>query len=257
MDSVTSDSSSEDGEEVNDNADDSIKTEAMSRSAKNRQADVLTSHNFISKFNFDDKKGEWCEYKLELPGETEKLLMVNIIEDLCNKVVVREIPRVGRCLRSAESSPGKILLTTEGVNFQAMWDQTDFLDVNGIKSNDIYAVLKTYGVEAARNTIVSEINNVFDKYAISVSSRHLDLIGDIMTREGTYLAFNRQGIDTSTSPFMKMSFETTCQFLTKAVLNGDTEQLESPSSQIVIGNLPEIGTGTFDVLNKFPIDLST
>ena len=257
MDSVTSDSSSEDGEEVNDNADDSIKTEAMSRSAKNRQADVLTSHNFISKFNFDDKNGEWCEYKLELPGETEKLLMVNIIEDLCNKVVVREIPRVGRCLRSPESSPGKMLLTTEGVNFQAMWDQTDFLDVNGIKSNDIYAVLKTYGVEAARNTIVSEINNVFDKYAISVSSRHLDLIGDIMTREGTYLAFNRQGIDTSTSPFMKMSFETTCQFLTKAVLNGDTEQLESPSSQIVIGNLPEIGTGTFDVLNQFPIDLST
>ena len=51
-----------------------------------------------------------------------------------------------------------------------------------------------------------------DTYGISVSSRHLDLIADMMTREGTYLAFNRQGIDSSTSAFMKMSYETTCQF---------------------------------------------
>jgi DNA-directed RNA polymerase I subunit RPA1 len=131
-----------------------------------------------------------------------------------------------------------------------MWEHDDFIDVNKITSNDIAAVLKTYGVEAARNTIVNEINNVFDRYAISVSSRHLDLIGDMMTREGTYLAFNRQGIDSSTSAFMKMSYETTCQFLTKAVLDGTTEDLESPSAQIVVGKLSNVGTGSFDVLAK-------
>ncbi|GMG15182.1 unnamed protein product [[Candida] boidinii] len=134
-----------------------------------------------------------------------------------------------------------------------MWEHEAFIDVNGIRSNDIAAVLKTYGVEAARNTIVYEINNVFGRYAISVSSRHLDLIADMMTREGSYLAFNRQGIDSSTSSFMKMSYETTCQFLTKAVLDNEREELESPSARIVMGKLSNVGTGSFDVMAAMPI----
>ncbi|CUM67120.1 uncharacterized protein PRCAT00004809001 [Priceomyces carsonii] len=255
----TSDEEMEDGESVNssssdegeENEDEDVnmeqKTTQLSKAAKDRQAEVISSHNLITKFNFDDEGGEWCEFQLELDGSSQKLLMVNIIEELCRKVVVREIPRIGRCLHPEPGADGKRILTTEGVNFQAMWEQDDFIDVNGITSNDIYAVLKTYGVEAARNTIVNEINNVFDRYAISVSSRHLDLIADMMTRDGTYLAFNRQGIDNSTSSFMKMSYETTCQFLTKAVLDGDKEEIESPSASIVMGKLANIGTGSFDI----------
>lgn len=226
----------------------------LSRSAKDRQSEVIASHNMVTQFNFDDELGEWCEFKLELNGnETQKLLMVNIVEDLLRKVVVREIPHIGRCIRpEPDAKTGKRILTTEGVNFRAMWDQDDFINVNGITSNDVYAVLKTYGVEAARNTIVNEIYRVFDTYGISVSSRHLDLIADMMTREGTYLAFNRQGIDSSTSAFMKMSYETTCQFLTKAVLDGDREELESPSAKIVMGKLSNVGTGSFDVFAQMP-----
>lgn len=178
--------------------------------------------------------------------------MVNIVEEICRKVVVREIPQIGRCLRPQVGADGARVLTTEGVNFRSMWEQDDFIDVNSITSNDIANVLKTYGVEAARNTIVNEIYRVFDTYGISVSSRHLDLIADMMTREGSYLAFNRQGIDTSTSAFMKMSYETTCQFLTKAVLDGEREDLESPSARIVMGKLSKVGTGSFDVFARMP-----
>lgn len=218
----------------------------LSKSAKSRQQEVITNHNFVTKFNFDDEEGQWCEFDIQLIGNIEKLLMVNIIEDLSKKIVVREVPKIGRCLHPN----GERHLITEGVNFKAMWDQDDFIEVNKISSNDIYQVLKTYGVEAARNTIVREINNVFERYAINVSSRHLDLIGDMMTREGTYLAFNRQGIDSSTSAFMKMSYETTCQFITKSVLNGDVERLESPSANIVMGKMSNVGTGTFDLFAK-------
>lgn len=253
-DSEESEADSEDDDnmvldEAKDKAPKQPKT--LSKSAKDRQAEVVSSHHFIKKYDFDDENGEWCEFEIELLGDVQKLLMVNIIEDLCREVVVREIKNIGRCLRPQPDGE-KRLLTTEGVNFKAMWEQDDFIDVNGIRSNDISAVLRTYGVEAARNTIVNEINNVFSTYAISVSSRHLDLIADMMTREGTYLAFNRQGIDSSTSAFKKMSYETTCQFLTKAVLDGDTEDLESPSATIVLGKLSSIGTGSFDVMAKMP-----
>lgn len=251
-DESTSSSSDDedDDEEVKFDNKSNLETSEMSKAAKDRQMDVISSHHMVTKYNFDDMNGEWCEFDLKLYGETQKLLMVNIIEDMCRKVVVREVPRIGRCVRPQPEAGGERVLTTEGVNFRAMWEHDDFINVNRITSNDIAAVLKTYGVEAARNTIVNEINNVFDRYAISVSSRHLDLIGDMMTREGTYLAFNRQGIDSSTSAFMKMSYETTCQFLTKAVLDGTTEDLESPSSQIVVGKLSNVGTGSFDVLAK-------
>ncbi|KAI5950805.1 RPA190 [Candida jiufengensis] len=244
-----SDSDSED-EDGDTNMD---KKPELSKSAKDRQAEVISNHNMVTNFNFDDEKGEWCEFKLELNGnETQKLLMVNIVEDLLRKTVVRQIPNIGRCLRPEPDASGKRILTTEGVNFKAMWEEEDFIDVNSITSNDIASVLNTYGVEAARNTIVNEIYRVFDTYGISVSSRHLELIADMMTREGTYLAFNRQGIDSSTSSFMKMSYETTCQFLTKAVLDGDREELESPSAKIVMGKLSNVGTGSFDIFAQMP-----
>ena len=251
-DDDSSDNNSSSSEEEDDDDEDKMDVDSkdkkveLSKLAKDRQMEVITRHNLVTKFNFDDENGEWCEFDLKIIGNIEKLLMVNMIEELSGKIVVREVPKIGRCLHPENERH----LTTEGVNFKAMWEQEDFLKIDSITSNDIVAVLKTYGVEAARNTIVREINNVFERYAISVSSRHLDLIGDMMTREGTYLAFNRQGIDSSTSAFMKMSYETTCQFITKSVLNGDREDIESPSANIVMGKLSNIGTGTFDLFSK-------
>ena len=259
-DSDSSDDESSDSENDNDDEMDidtnkkdkeSLGKRNLSKLAKARQHEVIVGHTFVTEYDFDDENGSWCDFKLELSAETQKLLMVNIVEDVCKKCVVREVKNIGRCLHPSDEQ-GVRQLVTEGVNFQEMWEHDSFINVNNIRSNDVAAVLKVYGVEAARNTIVNEINRVFSTYAISVSSRHLDLIADYMTREGTYLAFNRQGIDSCTSSFMKMSYETTCQFLTKAVLNSDREDLKSPSARIVMGKLNLAGTGAFDLMSKMP-----
>ncbi|SCU91059.1 LADA_0F07866g1_1 [Lachancea dasiensis] len=250
MDSDSSSSDSEDDDSDEKTLAEKPKNE-LTKSQRDRQSAIISSHRFITKYNFDDDEGTWCQFSIGLAADTEKLLMVNIVEDICRKSVIREVKNIDRCVHP-EPENGKRILVTEGVNFQEMWDQDTFIDVNGITSNDVASVLKTYGVEAARNTIVNEINNVFSRYAISVSFRHLDLIADMMTRQGTYLAFNRQGMETSTSSLMKMSYETTCQFLTKAVLDNESESLESPSARIVLGKLNNVGTGAFDVLAKVP-----
>ncbi|EDO15790.1 hypothetical protein Kpol_1040p3 [Vanderwaltozyma polyspora DSM 70294] len=249
--SESDDDESESDEEMTDVNENVSSNKNLNKSQRDRQSAIISNHKFISKYNFDDEAGKWCEFKLDLAADTEKLLMVNIVEDICRKTVIRQVPFIDRCVHP-EPENGKRVLVTEGVNFQAMWDQEAFIGVDGITSNDVSAVLKTYGVEAARNTIVNEINNVFSRYAISVSFRHLDLIADMMTRQGTYLAFNRQGMETSTSSLMKMSYETTCQFLTKAVLDNENEELKSPSARIVLGKLNNVGTGAFDVLSKVP-----
>jgi hypothetical protein len=132
-------------------------------------------------------------------------------------------------------------------------------------SNDIYGLLKTYGVEMARTAIFREITNVFGVYSIKVDRRHLELIADYMvsnvpysvsvglmllqqTFDGGYKPFSRRGISTLSSPLLKASFETTAAFISDATLYGDFDDLTSPSGRIVIGRPIAAGTGVFDVV---------
>jgi DNA-directed RNA polymerase I subunit RPA1 len=57
-------------------------------------------------------------------------------------------------------------------------------DLQKIYTNDIAALLRTYGVEAAMKAIVLEISGVFAVYGISVNPRHLSLIAASMTKSG-------------------------------------------------------------------------
>ena len=107
---------------------------------------------------------------------------------------------------------------TEGCNLQGVWDFADLVDINEIYTNDISAILKTYGVEAARSAITQEIASVFGVYGIDVDARHLSLIADYMTFEGGYKPFNRMGMDSNPSPFTQMSYERTTHFLTTSTL---------------------------------------
>ena len=78
-------------------------------------------------------------------------------------------------------------LTTNGSNFHGLWDfaagsEDSLLEEDDIYSNDIYAILKTYGVEMARAAILKEMGGVFSAYNIQVDRRHLELIADYMVR---------------------------------------------------------------------------
>ncbi|BFZ63239.1 hypothetical protein YB2330_004359 [Saitoella coloradoensis] len=203
----------------------------------------------VSDFSFDDVNGEWCEVELTYPSDSRKLLMVNIVEQVCTQTIMHELKGIDRCFRLPNESEMDTSrnLATEGINFKGMWEYQDIIDKDTMYSNDIAAILRTYGVEAARSAIVREVSGVFGVYGIGVDTRHLSLIADYMTFEGGYRAFNRMGIESSSSPFLKMSYETTCHFLTQASLYKDYETLESPSASVVLGKIAGVGTGAFDV----------
>lgn len=76
-------------------------------------------------------------------------------------------------------------LTTNGSNLRGMWEfasgsDESILEDDEIYSNDIYAILKTYGVEMARAAILREMKGIFAVYSIDVNKRHLELIADYM-----------------------------------------------------------------------------
>ena len=70
--------------------------------------------------------------------------------------------------------------------------------------------------------------------------------------QGEYRACNRIGINSSVSPFLKMSFETATHFLTDATLHGTPDLMDSPSARIVLGRVVEMGTGAISLLQNFP-----
>ncbi|KAM0201649.1 hypothetical protein ACHAPA_003743 [Fusarium lateritium] len=219
-------------------------------SAKARSDRVLEQNAEITDFVFDEKSGTACSFTLEFESTIPKVLMLNLVQDAVKKTVIQEIAGVGACTFVEEK--GAKVIHTAGVNLQAMQRYSDFIDPNRIQTNDIAAVLAVYGVEAARQNIVQELAGVFGSHGIKVDNRHLNLIGDHMTRNGGFTPFNRMGLNGNVSPFTKMSFETTLAFLKDAVLDGDWDDLSTPSGRLVMGRLGKVGTGGFDVLAQLP-----
>ena len=144
----------------------------------------------------------------------------------------------------------KYQLFLEGVNFPSVFHQSEKIDINKIQSNDIGSILKIYGIEACRNSIVKEIVDVFDVYSINVDKRHLYLVADYMTFQGQYRSFNRIGMELTSSPFLKISFETSMSYLINSALTKESDNTRSSSSRIVLGLVPEVGTGMFDIMHK-------
>ncbi|KAM5359034.1 hypothetical protein ACJZ2D_014788 [Fusarium nematophilum] len=224
--------------------------EGINWSARARTERVLEAYAEVTDFAMDGKLGTECSFTLEFDSIIPKVLMLNLVQEAVKKTVVQEISGVGAC--SFVDEKGTRVIHTAGVNLQAMQRYSDFIDPNRIQTNDIAAVLSVYGVEAARNNIVQELAGVFGSHGIKVDNRHLNLIADHMTRNGGFTPFNRMGLKGNVSPFTKMSFETTLAFLKDAVLDGDWDDLTTPSSRLVMGRLGKVGTGGFDVLAQLP-----
>lgn len=219
---------------------------AASRWAMARAERVQEAYDEVTDFQCDERKGEWCSASLEFDSAIPKVLMLNLVQDAIARTLIREIGGIGSC------SLVQGVIHTSGSNLTQMQKHSDYIDPHRILTNDIAAVLDVYGVEACRNNIVRELAGVFGSHGIKVDNRHLNLIADYMTRNGGFTAFSRMGLRGNVSPFTKMSFETTLAFLKDAVLDGDWDDLTTPSSRLVMGRLGKVGTGGFDVLTQLP-----
>ncbi|KAI8868419.1 beta and beta-prime subunits of DNA dependent RNA-polymerase [Ramicandelaber brevisporus] len=216
----------------------------------NRERRIKENSAHVTGYRFAN---DAVEIDMHFPARTRKVLMVAIVEKVCHETIVREVRNISTCtLQDLDVGDAKKLgysqhLVLDGVNFRGVWPLYEFIDINKIDTNDIAAVLRTYGVEACYNAIMRQIMAVFKPFGISIDRRHLSLIADYMTFEGGFKPFNRYGIESQTSPLLKMSFETTCHFLTTATLHGEFDNLDSPSARIVMGRPMLGGTGAFNV----------
>jgi DNA-directed RNA polymerase I subunit RPA1 len=221
------------------------------------EEEALKSGNpHLVRYKFNQKK-DICRIQLSYVSNSPKLLLLPIVERCARAAVVQSIPGLTTCTLTNEKTRDPAtgaegtedIITTSGVNLLAMRDYQDIINPHTLYTNSVHAMLNLYGVEAARATIVKEIDSVFRGHGISVDLRHLLLIGDAMTQSGGYKAFSRNGVvRESGSVLAKMSFETVMGFLRDAVLDGEVDSLTGPSARIVVGKRGAVGTGSFDVV---------
>lgn len=213
---------------------------------------VLQASAQVKDYKFDTKKEEWCEVTLQFNILDSKIDLPSLIDLDIRKAVVHEVPGVTRCFLSTQKN-GEVHLKTEGINILEVYKYSDFLDISRLYSNDIHAMAGRYGIEAAGRVIIKEVQNVFGAYGIDVDYRHLSLLADYMTFEGSYKPFNRVAMETCSSPLQQMSFETTMHFLVNASIHGSHDALKSPSAQLVTGKLVTCGSGSFELMNRITV----
>ncbi|TVU08159.1 hypothetical protein EJB05_41549 [Eragrostis curvula] len=186
------------------------------------------------------------------------ILLAQIAEKTARSIFVKSCSNIDRCKVVKEKEKDnimKVYLQTAGVNFETFWDLEDRLDITNISSNEIYAMLKTYGVELARATVIKEVSRVFGHYGITVDPRHLNMIADFMTFDGGYRPMNRMGMGQyCTSPFGKMTFETATKFIVEAATHGEVDSLECPSASVCLGQPAKVGTGIFGLLQNLDLE---
>ena len=182
-------------------ADEAEEKKAARSAAKDREDRIKGDKktNDVVQFAFDDGKGDTCTFMMEYDAATAKILMLHLVENAARSSLIQSVPGIASCILDEESTkqaPGSVPhLVTSGVNIRAMWEYQHIIHPHHLYTNSIHDILHHYGVEAARAAIVLELQSVFSGHGISVDVRHLTLIADFMTRDGSIRLLVGWGIE--------------------------------------------------------------
>ena len=213
-----------------------------------RAKKVLGTFPQVKQYTYDEQKHRWCEITFSLPLSTCFIMIAPVLKNLVTRCVVRQAEGIKRAFVKEEN--GEIFITTDGANIRELWKYHEKLDMNRLYSNDIMLIANTYGIEAATRSISRELSSVFKMYGISIDPRHLSLIADYQTVDGRFRGCNRIAMECNVSPFQQMSFETPMKFLKDSTIGRMTDYIDSPSANIMSGQLVKSGTGCFDLIQN-------
>jgi DNA-directed RNA polymerase subunit A" len=119
-------------------------------------------------------------------------------------------------------------------------------------TNDIHEIVTELGIEASRAAIIRELKSTLEQAGVSnVDIRHLMLVADMMTVDGTYQPIGRYGVaGEKGSVLARASFETPLKHLLDAAVHGEVDRLESVVENVMVGQPIKVGTGMVRLLSK-------
>ncbi len=190
------------------------------------------------------QQGTTLEFGPEEPSYRDLLQLVEELRDITFKGI-EDISRVViRWEEGDGDDDGEFVLYTEGSAFG------DTLAIEGVDAsrttcNNIHEIYRNLGVEAAREAIIEETHNTLAEQGLDdVNVRHLMLVADMMTTEGTIESIGRHGISGSKdSVLARAAFEVTVNHLLNAAVHGEIDELNGVTENVIVGKPIKLGTG--------------
>ncbi len=222
-----------------------IKTNKKTLDSKNISLDEIADN--VSKIRGIDVKIEKDSIKVSLDDPSYKKLLD--INEILKNLKVKGIDGIKRIIIRKEPNEGYVIYS-EGSNLEKV------LEIKGVDpyrttTNDIQAVGRVLGIEAARNMIIEEAYNTLSEQGLNVDRRHIMLVADVMTADGTIRAIGRHGVSKEKeSVLSRAAFEITVSHLLQAARRGETDKLGGVAENIIVGQPVNLGTGAVELVMK-------
>ncbi len=169
------------------------------------------------------------------------------INEILKKLKIKGIDGIKRVIIRKEPNEGYVIYS-EGSNL------TEVLEIEGVdpyrtSTNDIHAVARELGIEAARNMIIQEAHNTLSEQGLNVDLRHIMIVADVMTADGTVRAIGRHGVSGEKSSVLsRAAFEITVNHLLLASQRGEADTLNGVAENIIVGQPVNLGTGAVELV---------
>ncbi|MBX8631317.1 MAG: DNA-directed RNA polymerase subunit A'' [Thermoplasmata archaeon YP2-bin.285] len=149
---------------------------------------------------------------------------------------------------------GQYLENTDRARFQQLSSEDPsrlsqpLIDKTRVTTNNIEEIYSVLGVEAARNAIINEASSTLEEQGLVVDIRHIMLVADMMTNDGSVKAIGRHGISgRKSSVLARAAFEITSTHLLRAAIIGEEDHLDGVAENIIVGQPVTLGTGAVNI----------
>jgi DNA-directed RNA polymerase beta' subunit len=146
-----------------------------------------------------------------------------------------------------KTKDGEWYIEAEGSNLSVLLSK-EHIDNTRTKSDSVWEIYRILGIEAARIFIINEINNVIEHTGGYIDKRHVMLLADFICDKGIPRPVSRDGINRDVGPLSKSSFEEELKNFMEAGVMTESDDVNSVSSNIIVGKVGRIGTGLNDMI---------
>ena len=206
-------------------------------------ADKLVIRIRINPIKLLEKESDLYKAIRNFEGELLNNVVIKGVENISDVEVIAQKENVFDNM-GVMNTMNTWILKTNGLNLMKLFGQYG-IDYQNSYSNDPHEVNAVLGIEAARTLLINELI-VAD---VKTNYHHLSLLVDTMTSRGYLMSIDRHGINRSDiGPIARSSFEETTEQLVNASIWSEVDSLKGVSANIMLGRIPPVGTGAFDVL---------
>jgi DNA-directed RNA polymerase II subunit RPB1 len=124
----------------------------------------------------------------------------------------------------------------------------DYIDKTRTYSNDVKEIFDVLGIEAARQILLAEFNEVMEFAGVSINYHHLSVLCDRMASTKDMVSIYRTGIiGDDIGPISKSTFEVQTEVLLEAARRGEYDHMRGVSACVMTGQFGHFGTNAFQV----------